>query len=171
MKDRKRRKCLQKKKADYDERLHNSNFIDACNNAVNGIVYSTSSQTNIRKQLILGAIVLILSLFYDFSTSEFLILTFAIFFVIFAEMINTAIETVVDLYTDVYHPKAKIAKDVAAGAVLFASVNAVIVAYFLILKTNRINSIKRKCFKWSYCFTNSYGFCGINTCYNLDYCS
>lgn len=122
------------KKADYDERLHNSNFIDACNNAVNGIVYSTSSQTNIRKQLILGAIVLILSLFYDFSTSEFLILTFAIFFVIFAEMINTAIETVVDLFTEVYHPKAKIAKDVAAGAVLFSSVNAVIVAYFLILR-------------------------------------
>ena len=49
-------------------------------------------------------------------------------------MINTAIETVVDLYTDVYHPKAKIAKDVAAGAVLFSSVNAVIVAYFLILR-------------------------------------
>ena len=82
----------------------------------------------------MGAIVLILSLFYDFSTTEFLSLTFAIFFVIFAEMINTAIETLVDLYTDVYHPKAKIAKDVAAGAVLFASVNSVIVAYFLIIK-------------------------------------
>ena len=126
--------ALKKEKGSYDERLHNSNFIDACNNAVNGIVYSTSSQTNIRKQLILGAIVLILSLFYDFSTTEFLSLTFAIFFVIFAEMINTAIETLVDLYTDVYHPKAKIAKDVAAGAVLFASVNSVIVAYFLIIK-------------------------------------
>ena len=100
-----------KEKGNYDARLHNSNFIEACNNAVNGIVYSTSSQTNIRKQLILGAIVLILSLFYDFSTTEFLCLTFAIFFVIFAEMINTAIETLVDLYTDVYHPKAKIAKD------------------------------------------------------------
>ncbi len=127
-----------KEKGNYDARLHNSNFIDACNNAVNGIVYSTSSQTNIRKQLILGAIVLILSLFYDFSTTEFLCLTFAIFFVIFAEMINTAIETLVDLYTDVYHPKAKIAKDVAAGAVLFASINSVIVAYFLILKQTEL---------------------------------
>ena len=46
-------------------------------------------------------------------------------------MCNTAIETVVDLYVDVYHPKAKIAKDVAAGGVVVTTINAVIVAYFL----------------------------------------
>ena len=55
----------------------------------------------------------------------------AVFFVIFAELINTAIETVVDLYVDVYHPKAKIAKDVAAGGVVITTINALIVAYFL----------------------------------------
>lgn len=114
-----------------DKRLYNKNFIQAWNNATNGILYSINTQTNIRKQLILGAMVLVLSLFYDFSTVEFLCIVFAIFFVIFAEMINTAIETVVDLYVDVYHPKAKIAKDVAAGAVIISAVNAVIVAYFL----------------------------------------
>ena len=46
-------------------------------------------------------------------------------------MCNTAIETVVDLYVDVYHPKAKIAKDVAAGGVVITAINAIIVAYFL----------------------------------------
>ena len=46
-------------------------------------------------------------------------------------MVNTAIETVVDLYVDVYHPKAKIAKDVAAGGVVITAINAIIVAYFL----------------------------------------
>ena len=51
--------------------------------------------------------------------------------ILFAEMVNTAIETVVDLYVDVYHPKAKIAKDVAAGGVVITTINAVIVAYFL----------------------------------------
>ena len=61
------------------------------------ILYSVNTQTNVRKQLILGAMVLVLSLFYNFSTVEFLCIVFAIFFVIFAEMINTAIETVVDL--------------------------------------------------------------------------
>ena len=56
---------------------------------------------------------------------------FTIILIIFAEMVNTAIETVVDLYTDLYHPKAKIAKDVAAGGVVITTINAVIVAYFL----------------------------------------
>ena len=121
-----------------DKRLYNKNLIQAWNNATNGILYSVNTQTNIRKQLILGAMVLVLSLFYDFSTVEFLCIVFAIFFVIFAEMVNTAIETVVDLYVDVYHPKAKIAKDVAAGAVVLAAINAVIVAYFLFFNETTI---------------------------------
>ena len=56
---------------------------------------------------------------------------FTIVLILFAEMVNTAIETVVDLYTDLYHPKAKIAKDVAAGGVVITAINALIVAYFL----------------------------------------
>ena len=56
---------------------------------------------------------------------------FTVILIIVAEMINTAIETVVDLYTDLYHPKAKIAKDVGAGAVVIAAINALIVGYFL----------------------------------------
>jgi len=110
-----------------DERLYNRDFLQACSNAVNGIVYSATTQTNIRKQLIIGFVTMILSLFYNFTTSEFLCLTMSIFFVIFAELVNTAIETVVDLLVDVYHPKAKIAKDVAAGAVVLAAINAIVV--------------------------------------------
>lgn len=64
------------------------------------------------------------------NKAEFLIFLFTIILIIFAEMVNTAIETVVDLYVDVYHPKAKIAKDVAGGVVITA-INAIIVAYFL----------------------------------------
>lgn len=114
-----------------DERLYNHNFIEACNNAVNGIIYAATTQSNVKKQLIIGVIIMILSLFYNFTTAEFLCLTFAVFFVIFAEMVNTAIETLVDLLVDVYHPKAKIAKDVAAGGVVITAINAIIVAYFL----------------------------------------
>lgn len=134
------------KKKNEDSRLYNHNFIEACTNAMNGIVYCASTQTNIRKQLILGTIVMILSLFYDFSTSEFLCLTFAVFFVIFAEMINTAIETIVDLLVDVYHPKAKIAKDVGAGAVVLTAVNAIIVAYFLFFKQTQLTKISDSIF-------------------------
>lgn len=74
---------------------------------------------------------MLISLFFDLSRAEFLCLMFTVVLIIIAEMFNTAIETVVDLYTDLYHPKAKIAKDVGAGAVVIAAINAVIVAYFL----------------------------------------
>ena len=72
---------------------------------------------------------------------------FAVVFVIFAEMVNTAIETVVDLYTDLYHPKAKIAKDVGAGAVLLMSINSVIVAYFLFLRETDLSKFGESIFK------------------------
>ncbi len=124
-----------------DSRLYNKNFLQAVNNAVDGIIYCATTQTNITKQLILGTIVMILSLFYKFTTSEFLCLTFAVFFVIFAEMVNTAIETIVDLLVDTYHPKAKIAKDVGAGAVVLAAMNAIIVAYFLFFKETELSQV------------------------------
>lgn len=129
-----------------DSRLYNKNFIQACNNAVNGIVYCATTQTNVKKELILGTIVMVLSLFYDFSSAEFLSLTFAVFFVIFAELVNTAIETLVDLVVDVYHPKAKIAKDIGAGAVVLSAVNAVIVAYFLFFKETNFTEISDSIF-------------------------
>lgn len=123
------------------QKLSNDNFIEACNNAINGIVYAATTQTNIRKQLVIAVVVMILSLFYGLDTPEFLCLTFAVFFVIFAEMINTAIETVVDLFVDVYHPKAKIAKDVAAGAVVLSASNALIVSYFIFFKEANLKFI------------------------------
>lgn len=128
------------------EKINNSNFIDACHNAVNGLIYATTTQSNIKKQLFIGVCVLILSLFYKLETTQFLCLTFAIFLVIFAEMINTAIETVVDLYTDKYHPKAKIAKDVGAGAVLLMAINSVIVAYFIFIKETSIGELSNSMF-------------------------
>lgn len=109
----------------------NKNFLDAWKNAINGIIYATTTQGNVKKQLIIAVLVVIISLFFELSKAEFLIFMFTIVLIIFAEMVNTAIETVVDLYTDLYHPKAKIAKDVAAGGVVITAINAVIVAYFL----------------------------------------
>lgn len=117
--------------ADKDHKIKNEGFLDAWKNAINGIIYATTTQGNIKRQLIIAVLVVIISLFFDLSKAEFLIFMFTIVLIIFAEMVNTAIETVVDLYTDLYHPKAKIAKDVAAGGVVITAINAVIVAYFL----------------------------------------
>lgn len=114
-----------------EKKLGNSNFIDAWRNAINGIIYATTTQSNVKKQLLIAVFVVIISLFFELSKAEFLIFMFTIVLILFAEMVNTAIETVVDLYVDVYHPKAKIAKDVAAGGVVITTINAIIVAYFL----------------------------------------
>lgn len=129
-----------------NHKLKNDNFIEACNNAVNGIIYAATTQRNIKIQLVLAVIVMVLCLFYGLNTTEFLCLVFAVFMVIFAEMINTAIETVVDLFVDVYHPKAKIAKDVAAGAVVLAACNAIIVGYFIFFKEENLKAISDSIF-------------------------
>ena len=120
-----------KEKKKESKEITNHNFIDAWKNAFNGIIYATTTQKNIQKQLIIAVIVVIVSLFFNLNRAEFLCFLFTIVLIIFAEMVNTAIETVVDLYVDVYHPKAKIAKDVAAGGVVITTINAIIVAYFL----------------------------------------
>ena len=129
-----------------EHKLKNDNFIEAWYNAINGIVYTATTQRNFRIQLVLAVIVLALSLFYWLGTTEFLCLVFALFFVIFAEMVNTAIETVVDLFVDVYHPKAKIAKDVAAGAVVLSACNALIVGYFIFFNAENMKAISDSIF-------------------------
>lgn len=118
-------------KQEKEPKMKNNNFIDAWKNAFEGIIYAVTTQSNIKKQLVIAVAVMLVSLFFDLNKAEFLCLMFTVVLIIVAEMINTAIETVVDLYTDLYHPKAKIAKDVGAGAVVIAAINAVIVAYFL----------------------------------------
>lgn len=112
-------------------KMKNNNFLDALQNALDGIIYAITTQSNIKKQLVIAVVVMLVSLFFNLNKSEFLCLMFTVVLIIIAEMFNTAIETVVDLYTDLYHPKAKIAKDVGAGAVVLAAINAIIVAYFL----------------------------------------
>jgi len=119
------------KKEDKNEKTENKNFIDAWKNAIEGIIYAVTTQRNIKIQLVIAVIVILISLLFNLNRAEFLCLMFTVILIIVAEMINTAIETVVDLYTDLYHPKAKIAKDVGAGAVVVSVLNAIIVAYFL----------------------------------------
>ena len=106
-------------------------IIDSFNYAVSGIILSIKTEKNMLKHYIIALIVLGLSLFFDFTRLEFLILLFAIALVLTLEMINTAIEKTVDMITKDYHPLARIAKDISAGAVLIAAANALIVGYLL----------------------------------------
>lgn len=109
----------------------NKTFITALRHAIDGVIRAFKTERNLRIDYIIGLFVLICSLFFDFSKTEFSCLCLTIGFVIFAEMINSTVEYIVDLITDKYDDRAKAAKDIAAGGVLISSVVAVIVAFFL----------------------------------------
>ncbi len=106
-------------------------IISAFNAAIDGILYTFKHERNMKIHYLLAAIVFIISLFLDLTRVEMLMLVFAISLVIITEMFNTAIENIVDMVTDQFHPLAKIAKDVAAGGVVIAALNAMVVGYLL----------------------------------------
>ena len=97
--------------------------------AYRGLIYAVRTQRNMRFHVMASAVVLILSLFLGVSKLELAILVLVITVVLVTEMLNTAIEFAVDLVTREYHPLAKLAKDVSAGAVLVTSVAALAVGY------------------------------------------
>lgn len=106
-------------------------FTDSFNYAIEGIIYAIKTQRNMKFHMVIAILVLLSSLFFDFTKIEMLILFITITLVIVLEMINTAIEATIDVLANYYHPLAKIAKNVAAGAVLISAVNAVLVGYLL----------------------------------------
>lgn len=114
-------------------------IITSFNNAVSGIILAIKTEKNLRFHYIVACAVIVFSLFFDFTRLEFMILLYAITLVVVSEMINTAIEKTIDIITKDYHPLARIAKDVAAGAVLIAALNALVVAYLLFF--DRLNPI------------------------------
>jgi diacylglycerol kinase (ATP) len=75
---------------------------------------------------------LVLSLVLNITRTEFILLCMAIVLVLVTEMLNTAIETTVDMISEEFHPMAKIAKDIAAGVVLIASIGALTLAYLIL---------------------------------------
>lgn len=99
--------------------------------AFNGIILCIKSERNIRFHLCTAFYVLIFMRFYDFSKSEIIMLILLIASVIALEMVNTAIESIVDLCSPQYHSLAKKAKDTAAGAVLIIAVAALIIGVHL----------------------------------------
>jgi diacylglycerol kinase (ATP) len=105
-------------------RPRQSSLLQSFNFAFQGVVAAVRHQRNMRIHLLLGFVVLIGSVFLNLSRLQLAIVFVAVAFVFITEMINSAIETVVDMITDEFDPRAKHAKDLAAGAVLVAAINA-----------------------------------------------
>jgi undecaprenol kinase len=92
-----------------------------------GVKTTIQTERNMKIHVAMAVAVLIAAIIFHISKIEWLILLITIGIVLSLEMINTAIERVVDLATDEYHPLAKAAKDIAAGAVFLFSFISIIV--------------------------------------------
>jgi diacylglycerol kinase (ATP) len=92
-----------------------------------GLAYCFRTQRNFRIHIALAIAATLLGLLLGLTWAEWAVLTTTMVLVLSAEMVNTMIESLVDLVTVEYHPLAKIAKDVAAGVVLLTAIGAVVV--------------------------------------------
>ena len=98
---------------------------------LNGLEYVVVNEDNFKREIVLGIIALLLGVFLKISKIEFIIILFVIALVLFAEIINTALEKVVDLYTTEYNEKARIVKDVAASSVIIICFFAVVIGLII----------------------------------------
>ena len=104
-------------------------LLESFNSAIDGFVYTLKTQKNMRIHFLIAAAVFIISLFLKLTRVEFIILCCTVTLVLVAEMLNTAIELLIDMFTKTYHPIAGVVKNIAAGVVFICSVNSVLVCY------------------------------------------
>jgi diacylglycerol kinase (ATP) len=109
--------------------------------AVDGFSHACRTQRHMRAHVFAVLVLTFVGLWLEFQPIEILVLIAAWAFVLFAEMMNTAVESVFDLITETYHPVVKHAKDIAAGAVLIAWVNAMFVVAILFLQEKRLRGL------------------------------
>jgi diacylglycerol kinase (ATP) len=106
---------------------------DSFRYAIEGIVHVFRTQKHMRAHFLIVVLVLLLGMFCRFTEVKMVALLIVMSTVLVAEMFNTAVETTVDMITQSYHPLAKLAKDIAAGAVLMTAITAAIVGAVLFI--------------------------------------
>ncbi|GAC1505330.1 MAG: diacylglycerol kinase [Vulcanimicrobiaceae bacterium] len=111
------------------KRITEAKFWSSFHFAFAGIVYAARTQSSMRIHFIIAAVVLAATVALRLDRPYVIAIVLVVAFVLALELVNTAVESVVDLLTIAHHPLAKTAKDAAAGAVLVASTAAVIVGY------------------------------------------
>ena len=99
--------------------------------AFEGLTAALKEEPNLKLHFFAAIIVILLGWFDQISVAEWIDLIIIISLVISVELTNTAIEAVVDSFTDKDHPGAKLAKDISAGAVLVISIAALAVGLII----------------------------------------
>jgi diacylglycerol kinase (ATP) len=106
-------------------------LLDSFNYAFEGIIHVLRTQRNLRLHFIVAIVVIGAAAALGVGRLELIVLLLAIAFVLVAEMVNSAIEGAIDVSTTSFDPNTKLAKDIAAGAVLIASATAVAIGYLV----------------------------------------
>ena len=109
---------------------------------MNGLVYTFKTQRHMRVHIYVVLAVVLLGMYLNIGLRELLAFLLTISLVLVAEMFNSAIEATVDLVSPNYHPMAKFAKDISAGAVLITIVIALVVGALVILGESRWEALK-----------------------------
>lgn len=110
--------------------------IQSFNYAIDGIFEAIRSERHMKFHAFITVVAIMVCIFSDITSGQMLSLGLCITLVWLAELLNSAIEAVVDMVTEEYHPLAKRAKDIAAGAVLVTGLNAIFVGY--VIFSNRV---------------------------------
>lgn len=108
-------------------------FIRGFGYAFSGLGYAFKSQLNFKIHIIAALLISIAGWWFKLSIDEWLWIIVSIGMVMMAELLNTAIEVLVDLVSPEIHPKAKIIKDVAAAAVLVSAITAAIIGLIIFI--------------------------------------
>ncbi len=112
---------------DRNNKGYRGSFTRSFSYAFEGLLFVLRTERNIKFHVIIAVMMIALSLYFDITKVEWLILFLVIGGMFVIEIINTAIENAVDLVTEEFHPLAKTAKDVAASAALvFACISVII---------------------------------------------
>ena len=111
----------------------NKTFLKALQCSLSGIKYTFQNERNLRIQALFAILAILIGVFLCFTYFEFAVLFITIGMVFLAELVNTAIEVMLDLYSQEENQTIKIAKDIASGAVLITSIVAIMVGCVLFL--------------------------------------
>jgi len=106
-------------------------LLDSFNYAFEGIIHVLRTQRNLRIHFLIAIAVIAAAAALGVERMELIVLLLAIAFVLVAEMVNSAIEGAIDVSTTSFDPNAKLAKDIAAGAVLISTITALAVGYLI----------------------------------------
>ena len=125
----KKNKVIIKKRDSYQT---SRNIFASFKFAINGLIYCFQTTRNFRIQILFGALILVICSIFKCSLNEYMIIISTIFSVLILELLNTSIESLVDLNVkNKFNKLAKISKDCSAASVLLASCNSIFVAAFI----------------------------------------